>query len=261
MPQYVTLPTPNKNWWEPAANQAGNFLWQLALTKIAHNMRMEEQDRQLEAKKIQAKAETSKELALKGFEPVGAENPPGTVKVDDQLYKKPTAETFYVELDSGEKIPVVHKGGTLLQIKPPAAEKTGAQPSAFIQKYLVAKSEGFKGNITEYETYLAQQRAQALSRVAQQTLKEPNAQIKYRYYKDQESGKDMVQEMVFNPKTQAVEPAKDAKGNVVPPYEKPKGFNLMEQLLTGGTNQGPDKLSTLNAEIERLQRALQGIEE
>lgn len=60
-PQIGQLPATNKNWWEPAANQTSNMMWSLVTAKMAHKMRMEEEDRRLEKEKI--KLDAAKEEA------------------------------------------------------------------------------------------------------------------------------------------------------------------------------------------------------
>lgn len=60
-PQIGTLPATNKNWWEPAANQASNMLWGAVMAKMAHKQRMEEEDRQLAREKL--KLDAAKEEA------------------------------------------------------------------------------------------------------------------------------------------------------------------------------------------------------
>jgi hypothetical protein len=107
MPQYVTLPSPNKNWWEPAANQTSNMLWQLAQMKMAHNMRLEEVDRQLEAKKIELQEQ-------RGYEEEKASRPPEVYELGGQKF--------------------IARGGTLLQIKEPELDKKPEENLTATQK-------------------------------------------------------------------------------------------------------------------------------
>jgi hypothetical protein len=166
---------------------------------------------------------------------------------------EPETKVKYIDVD-GQRVPVVEKGKTILQIKPPTEAKE-KQPSAFIQKYLMAKEQGFKGSIIDYEKQMTQARMSA----AQGAVKDPNLQTKSKTFVDPQTQKTMRQDFSVNPKTGRWEPAKDKDGNDMPPYEVPKSFNILESLgkLGGGAN----KAESLNAQIQALEAALKSAEE
>lgn len=62
MPQTIYLPE-KKNWWDPVMKQGTNFLWQLAMVKARHKIKMEETDRLLALEKIEAEKERAREKA------------------------------------------------------------------------------------------------------------------------------------------------------------------------------------------------------
>jgi hypothetical protein len=62
MPQTIYLPQ-KQQWWDPMFKQGSNFLWQLAMSKAQHKMKMEESDRLLALEKIEAEKERAREQA------------------------------------------------------------------------------------------------------------------------------------------------------------------------------------------------------
>lgn len=81
MPQYVMLQQPNKlQWLEQFGQTTGNFLGQLMMMKIAHNIRMDEQDREIEQKKamMSEQRQHEKELSEQPLQPYSAKMEDGT---------------------------------------------------------------------------------------------------------------------------------------------------------------------------------------
>jgi hypothetical protein len=62
MPQTIYLPQ-KQQWWDPMFKQGSNFLWQLAMSKAQHKMKMEESDRLLALEKIESEKERAREQA------------------------------------------------------------------------------------------------------------------------------------------------------------------------------------------------------
>ena len=69
-PQNVMMPAANRNWWEPAVNQTSNMLSQLVIAKMAHNMRMEEQELALKKEDLKIKAQDKMAAIDAGQTPV-----------------------------------------------------------------------------------------------------------------------------------------------------------------------------------------------
>lgn len=92
MPNYVTLPTPNKNWWEPAAQQAGNFLWQMGMMNVARQQRMQEAMLNRISEQEQAARGVEAKLALSGYQemPEGSTAEPGVVNVGASCTSRPS---------------------------------------------------------------------------------------------------------------------------------------------------------------------------
>jgi hypothetical protein len=82
MPQTIYLPR-QQNWWDPMFKQGSNFLWQLAMSKAQHKMKMEESDRLLAAKKI----ESEEERAFKTGERKEGEKAKAALQEDAQAHQ------------------------------------------------------------------------------------------------------------------------------------------------------------------------------
>ena len=107
----------------------------------------------------------------------------------------------------------------------------------------------------DYEKELAKQKA---SMWKASTPKDPSVQTKTKKFVGP-GGKPMAQDYTLDRKTGRWVVARDEEGNPMPSYEIPKTFNLLEAVV-GGAGQ-PDKLDSLNAQIEQLQKALSVTEE
>jgi hypothetical protein len=225
-PQYAQIASPNKNWWEPAAHTAGNYLWQIILAKAAHNMRMEAMDRELEAHKIDTKAKADEnklkatsEANLSGVkinpEPTGAEG-----EVFDQYlggYVTPPQPT--VVQYEGKKFVVDRRGmmhpiNDVKETRPDV--KTYTSPTGEIRTFDTTKDSIPPGWYPSY-----------LDKRFKQTGNEPQAhwQRKQRFIAGA-GDKKMVQDYDYNPVTRE-------EKLVGQPYEAPKGFNFLESLITG----------------------------
>ena len=252
----------------PFLMQSMNLLQNIGMMYLGHNLKQQDQEKQQEYMKYLRGEEGSTRMQERGYTPAtegiqrsdaGGAMPEGQMYAYGQTWKRPESKKpeFYDTEIEGVKIAKLRDETGKTKWEVITAPKTAAdkQPSSFIQKYLVAKSQGYTGDIMQFQKEMYKMAAGANP---SSTPKEPNSQLKLRKFIEPKTGKYMAQEMVFNPKTKAHEPAKDKDGNPVPPYEIPKTFDLMGSLLGGaGQQQTSDgQLDALNKQIEALQNAL-----
>ena len=249
----------------PFLMQSMNMLQNIGMMYLGHNLKQQDQEKQQEYMKYLRDEEGNVRMQEKGYTPTtegiqrsdaGGAMPEGKMYAYGQTWKRPESskpEFFDTEIE-GVKIAKLRDetGKTKWEVITAPKTAAGSKPSSFIQKYLVAKEQGYTGDIMQFQKEMYQMAARANPSAAP---KETNKQLKTKKF--MANGKYMAQDMVYNPKTESYEPVKDKDGKPMPPYEIPKTFDLMGALLGGAGQQTSDgQLDALNKQIEALQNAL-----
>jgi hypothetical protein len=253
----------------PFLAQSMSMLQNIGMMYLGHQLKQQDTEKQQAYQEDLKKQELETKLVLSGYRPKSpteqmgdvGNGPPSeneiTLPKVGTWSKRESKPPKMIQLDIGDgrTLPVIQdEDGKWKAVTEALKTPSSQKPSAFVEKYLVAKSQGYTGDIMQFQGDLYKMAAKANPSA---TPKDPNSQFKQKKYIDQKTNKYMAQDMVFNPKTKAYEEAKDKDGNVIPPYEIPKTFDLMGALLGGQGNQGADaQMDNLNKQIEALQNAL-----
>lgn len=125
----------------PYMQQGMNMLQQLAMMKFAHNMRMEERDREIAEQKVRLDQEKRESAELSGYTPAniqrsdaGGAMPEGMVTIGGQPYNKPKPQVYKL---GGQDF--VMYGGKLVQVDKEKANQNKLPKS--YEEYMLSQQD------------------------------------------------------------------------------------------------------------------------
>jgi hypothetical protein len=248
----------------PFLVQSMQMLQNIGMMYLGHSLKQEDTEKQQLYQRQLMNEEGQTKMQLAGYTPAsgydqaeaGGTIPSGQVRAYGQAYNRPEAKKpkFYdTEIEGVKLAQMIGPDGktTWEVIKSPKSESEKS-PTAFIQKYNLAKSQGYTGDIMQFQKDMYAMAAKANPAA---TPKPPNLQAKYKSF--MKDGKYYRQDYNFDPKT-------GDRKEIGQPYEVPKTMGLFDMLNPNGgsgTQTSDAQMEALNSQIMQLQNALKKQEE
>lgn len=246
----------------PFLMQSMNMLQNIGMMYLGHNLKQQDIDKQQAYHRQLMQEEGDTKMQLAGYTPAsgydqaeaGGAMPSTQVRAYGKAYNKPESKKpeFYNTEIEGVKIAKLQddSGKTKWEIITAPKFESEKNPTAFIQKYNLAKSQGYTGDIMQFQKDIYSMAAMANPAA---TPKAPNLQAKYKSF--MKNGKYYRQDYNFDPKS-------GDRKEIGEPYEVPKTMGMFDMLSPGTGSTTPDaQMDAINAQIMQLQNALKAQEE